>query len=70
MEFRNSGLEESYQLGIPVFYFFSSHHFSIIYYLNGSRPSTNSVGMAFHNLPLKVEFPHAPDPLKAHPEQY
>ena len=36
----------------------------------GSRPGTNGVGMGFYHLPLEVEFPRAPDPLKGRPECY
>ena len=39
--------------------FFSS---SLLFF--GSRPGTNGVGMGFYLLPLEVEFPRAPDPLK------
>jgi len=45
--FRNSGLEESYQLGVPFFCFFSSLLFSILDYFFGSWPSTNGIGRGF-----------------------
>jgi len=47
IEFRNSELEESYQFGVPFFYFFSSHLFSILCYILGSRPGIHGVGMCF-----------------------
>jgi hypothetical protein len=47
IEFRNSGLEESYQFGVPFFCFFSSLLFSILYYFIGSRPGINGVGSGF-----------------------
>jgi len=45
--FRNSGLEESYPLGVPLFCFCSSFRFSILYYFIRSRPSMHRVGMGF-----------------------
>ena len=45
--FRNSGLVDSYQLGVPSFSFFSSLLFSILYNLIGSLPGINSVGTGF-----------------------
>jgi hypothetical protein len=36
----------------------------------GSQPGTNGVGMGFYHLPLKVEFPRAPDAPKSCPVQY
>jgi len=47
IEFRNWGLEERYQLGIPFFCFFSSLLFSILYYFVGSRPCINAVNTGF-----------------------
>jgi len=47
IEFRNSGLEESYQLSVPFFCFFSSLLFSILCYFFGSRPGINGVGTGF-----------------------
>jgi hypothetical protein len=70
IEFRNSGLKESYQLGVPFFCFFSSLLFSILFYFFGSRPGTNGIGTGFYHLPMEVEFPCAPDPPKGHPERY
>jgi hypothetical protein len=50
IEFRNSGLEESCQLGVPFICFFTSLLFSILYYFFGSRPSTNGVGTGFYHI--------------------
>jgi len=36
-------------------------HSSLLF---GSRPGIYSVGMDFYNLPMEVEYPHAPDPPK------
>jgi hypothetical protein len=32
----------------------------------GFRPSINSIGMGFYQLPMEVEFPHLPNPPKGH----
>ena len=56
IEFRNSGLEESYQLGVPFFCFFSSLLFSTLYYFIGSRPSTNGVGTGFYHLRITAKW--------------
>jgi len=55
-EFRNSGQEESNQLGIPIFCFFSSLLFSILHYFIGSRPGTNGVGTGFYRLRMAAQW--------------
>jgi len=57
IEFQNSGLEEDYQLDVPIFCFFSSLLFSsllfssllfsVLHYFVGSRPGINGIGKAF-----------------------
>jgi len=48
--------EESNQLGIPFFCFFSCLLFSILLYFFGSRPSTNGVGTGFDHLRITAKW--------------
>jgi len=50
------GTEESNQLGIPFFCLFSSLLFSILFYIFGSRPSTNGVGTGFYHLRITAKW--------------
>ena len=61
-DFRNPGLEESHQLGVPWFCFFASLLISIFYYIFESRPGTNGVSIGFYHLLMEGDFQRAPDP--------
>jgi hypothetical protein len=47
IEFRMSGVEETYQFGNPFFCFFSTLLFELFSHLIGSQPSINSIGTGF-----------------------
>jgi hypothetical protein len=75
IEFRNSGLEESYQLGVPFFCFFPSLLFSFQYLITSLdlRPVQMASARVLPPPDLsqrEVEFPRAPDLPKGHPERY
>jgi len=71
MEFRNSGLEESYQLGVPCFGFFSSLLFfspNLISSLDLGPVQMASALVLPHpdHSQMEVEVPRAPDPQKGY----
>jgi hypothetical protein len=73
IELRNSVLEESYQLGVPFFCFsllFSSPYFVTSLDLGPVQMASARVLPPPDLSEWEVEFPHAPDAPKGHPERY
>jgi len=70
IEFRNSGLEESYQLGVPFFCFFSSLLFSSYFITSLDLGAVQMASARVLPPPdpsqREVEFPRAPDPPKGY----
>ena len=71
IEFRNSGLDVRYQLGVRFFGIFSPLHTSLLLWISGQYKwrRHRSLPPADHSQ-IEVEFPRALNPPKGHPERY